>query len=57
MLRPNIMTTPVAAADRIVQRGGDFVTRSSLIHSYNRFNSVPDYYGSEIGFRLARTVR
>jgi formylglycine-generating enzyme required for sulfatase activity len=50
-------TSPVAAANRIVQRGGDFVTRPSLIHSYNRFNSVPDYYGSDIGFRTARTVR
>jgi len=50
-------THPIAATDRLVQRGGDFVTRPSLVHSFNRFNNVPNYDGSEIGFRPARTYR
>jgi serine/threonine protein kinase/formylglycine-generating enzyme required for sulfatase activity len=48
-------TQPVAAADRRVMRGGDFVTRLSLVHSYNRFNNAPDYRGFDAGFRPART--
>jgi formylglycine-generating enzyme required for sulfatase activity len=48
-------TQPVAAADRRVMRGGDFVTRLTLVHSYNRFNHAPDYRGFDAGFRPART--
>jgi hypothetical protein len=48
-------TEAVVATDRFVQRGGDFVTRPSLVHSFNRFNNVPNYDGSEIGFRPARS--
>jgi formylglycine-generating enzyme required for sulfatase activity len=42
-------------ADRRVQRGGGFLDTSGESYTFTRDASYPDYWGSDIGFRCARS--